>query len=151
MISLHEEWAQQMTLDSNEAEHSIIISAISLLPPRSKSTLPWPRLWASWVAASQRGVHVCFILPVPASQHPATWRNAQAAEAAYKEGIQTRWVPQPRLLHAKTLVIDEKLCYVGSGNMTAAAAHQNHEFYVRFEDQEIARQIQQRWGKIARD
>lgn len=85
------------------------------------------------------------ILPVPSKTHPATLSNITTGKTAANNGIRTEFMPQNRLLHAKTLVIDGLICWVGSGNMTAAAAGHNHEIYSRFESQKCATKIVDYW------
>jgi phosphatidylserine/phosphatidylglycerophosphate/cardiolipin synthase-like enzyme len=75
--------------------------------------------------------------------------NRMAADEAHKLKMSVRFVPQPNLLHAKSLVVDGLIVWAGSGNMTAAAAHHNHELYIHFEHEEIARRIEARWNMIA--
>ncbi len=148
-ISAHTNWADAMLADCEQAQHSIVISALSLHPPRPNRHTPFGRLWRAWEQASARGVKIEFILPAPTRIHPATLQNVSAAQHAATVGMHTRFVPMPNLLHAKSTVIDKNICWVGSGNLTAAAAHYNHELYVRFASPEIAQQITERWDQIA--
>lgn len=148
-MDIFDKWAEPMTIDCAAARNSITISAISLLPPRRSSDTPFWHLWASWVMASRRGAQVTFILPAPSKIHPATLNNLAAAQAAHDQGMHTRFVQQPNLLHAKTAVIDRSIIWIGSGNMTAAAAHHNHEIYTRGIDPTAAAAILSRWERIS--
>ncbi len=149
IMKLAENWAEEMRADCEKATHSILISSLSLAPPRHPSQTPFGRLWQSWADAAARNVQVTFFLASPTKVHPATAQNATAGALAFKAGIRVRFVPQPNLLHAKSAVIDEHIVWIGSGNMTAAAAHHNHEIYIRVESQNIAHRIATRWDKIA--
>jgi phosphatidylserine/phosphatidylglycerophosphate/cardiolipin synthase-like enzyme len=142
MTTLHTtNWAGALAAACMDAQHSISISAISMFPPLRHSEAPFSHLWAAWTAAAKRGVQVQFFLPAPQPAHPATLRNASAAAIAFKAGMRTRFVPGPRLLHAKSIVIDARNVWIGSGNMTAAAACLNHEFYVNFISEDCAARI----------
>lgn len=143
------DWAQTMADDCATAQDSIAASALSLLPPRHPSQTPFGRLWQSWVDAAARGVRVVIFLAAPSKHHPATAQNITAGRIAREAGILTRLVPQPGLLHAKTLVIDASRVWIGSGNFTAAAAHHNHEIYCRFDSPQCAARIVERWNNIA--
>lgn len=150
MIELYEkDWAINMARDCTSARQSISASALSLLPPRHTTDSPFGQLWQAWCAAAARGVPVVFFLAAPSKSHPATAQNITAGALARAAGMSARYVPQPGLLHAKTLVIDERIVWIGSGNFTAAAAHYNHEIYCRFESVEIAQRILTRWNNIA--
>lgn len=149
LVTLAENWAREMAEDCRAAQTSITISALSMQPPRHPSPLPWGSLWQSWIAAAARGVRVTAFLAAPSAAHPATLQNSNAATFAHKHGLAVRFVPQPNLLHAKSCIVDSRLCWIGSGNMTAAAAHHNHELYVRFEAEQIAQRIEARFDAIA--
>lgn len=145
-ISMHTAWADALRADCERATMSITISAISMQPPRSAGSTPWKLLWRAWEKAAARGVLVQIYLPTPSRSHPATHGNTDAAIQAVKAGMFVSFVPQPRLLHAKSITIDNETCWIGSGNMTAAAAHHNHEIYIRFDNMPIARKIKE-WLK----
>lgn len=131
-------WAQAIARECEQARHSIGISAISMYPPLRRAETEFCALWDAWTEAARRGVAVTFYLPVAQQQHPATLRNRHAANIAHDAGMRTRFVPGPRLLHAKSVVIDLKSVWIGSGNMTSMAAGSNHEFYVHFDCRESA-------------
>ena len=148
-ISLHgSDWAVAMSTDCEAAHHSILITALSMHAPTKNAMGNWPRLWRSWVAASQRGCSVQVILPAPCSAHAATLRNPLAGRALADVGITINYVSGPRLLHAKTCIIDTSIAWVGSGNFTAAAAHHNFEEYIRAESPQIAAELTSRWESI---
>src|SRR4030065_2657752 len=120
IIHLAERWALEIAADCMAAQHSITVSALSLHPPRTENNSPWGRLWQSWSDAAERGVRVRFFLPAPSKIHPATAYNDSAGECAFAAGMHTRFVPQPNLLHAKSVIIDGQIVWIGSGNNTAA-------------------------------
>lgn len=150
MITAHiTGWALEIAKDCKEAESSISISAISMFPPLRNADGDFCHLWQSWCEAAARGVSVDFFLPAAMQAHPATLRNHSAARMAYERGMNTHVVQGPRLLHAKSVIVDHRIVWIGSGNMTAAAAGMNHEFYVRFEHHEIAERLRTYLNSIA--
>jgi len=150
MIELYENgWAEPMAKDCATAKRSITISAISMFPPLRQSEAAFNQLWRAWTEAAGRGIYVLFVLPAQQLAHPATMRNAHAARIAYDAKMHTRFVPGPRLLHAKSVIIDSTSVWIGSGNMTSAAAMQNHELYVNFKSEECAHRIERKLFDIA--
>lgn len=138
-----------MAADCAQARSAITISSLSMHVPRGLPQTAYGRLWESWIRAAERGIRVDFLLAAPTKIHPATAQNATTAVRAHAHGIQTKFVAGSRLLHAKTAIIDDLILWVGSGNMTAAAAHYNHECYVRYESSRDAAALLARWREIA--
>jgi phosphatidylserine/phosphatidylglycerophosphate/cardiolipin synthase-like enzyme len=140
-VEIPEQWASMLAHDVIEARESITITALSFLPPGQKQVGLWPALWREICAASDRGVRVTLVFPAPTRAHPATAANSSAAAAAHAAGMRVHQVRGPRLLHAKQVIIDENLCWVGSGNFTAAACTFNHETYARIKSQSLAARL----------
>ena len=135
-------WAAAIAADCTHARSTISVSAISMMPPLRRAEAGFCVLWDAWVEAAQRGVNVTFHLPAPMRAHPATARNVRAAKIAQDAGMHTRFAQSPRLLHAKSVVVDGCSVWIGSGNMTSAAAISNHEFYVHFNSFSVAERIE---------
>lgn len=142
-------WAYALRLECDQASRSLHISALSLLQPTPNGTGAWPDLWRAWKQAAARGVKVNIWLPAPMPHAPATRGNHGAGRACAEAGIQPHFVTGNRLLHAKTCVIDARSVWIGSGNFTAAAAHHNHEAYLRADCVKIAAAIIARWEELA--
>lgn len=143
-------WAARMRADCDAAGDSITISALSCQPPKTKTPGQWPALWESWIQAAARGVRVTLLLPKPSNQHGATVSNGRTAEHAAKCDIRTHLIPGPRLLHCKSLIVDKRILYIGSGNFTSAAAHHNYEAYIRVDSEPLAAQLMNQWGPLCR-
>lgn len=56
-------------------------------------------------------------------------------------GASARKINLPRLVHAKVILIDDKICVVGSHNLTEYAFTKNFEVSLFFEDTDIAKQL----------
>ena len=139
------DWAARLAADCRAAQQHILITTLSFLPPLSSTPGLWPSLYRAWIDAAARGVAVHLITPTPTPIHPATKRNAHAAERAHRDGLHVILLPGARLLHAKTALIDDEIAWIGSGNMTAAAAHHNIEVYVRTEAPQIIDSLHTAW------
>jgi len=148
-VLVPENWAAILVDDINQANTSIIGTALSMLPPRTTQAGPWPAMWNALCAAAARHVRIRFTLPAPNRAHPATAQNATGARAAHDKGMIVTMIHSPRLLHAKQFIIDENVVWIGSGNMTAAAYAHNHEAWIRFESKKIAATLTLRIAEYA--
>jgi cardiolipin synthase len=101
-----------------KAEQKIIIGSPYFIPSR--------RLFAELMAAVQRGVKITLIVPYTADHllvQEASYRflrrliRAGAAVNQYKNGF----------YHAKTLIIDDKICDVGTANFDKRSLYLNKE------------------------
>jgi phosphatidylserine/phosphatidylglycerophosphate/cardiolipin synthase-like enzyme len=126
-------WAQRLAQDIAAATGSVSMSALSMLVPQPVATNAMAHLWRAMVDAADRGVIVDVYLAAPNSFAPASRCNIQAAEKLARSACRCHLVKGPRLLHANTAVIDNHVLWVGSGNLTAAAAGRNHESWLRAE------------------
>lgn len=124
-------WASDVADDINAARQSVSLTALSVLPSSRSHFSAWGALWGALIAAPRRGCYVRVIVPMPSPAHPATARNAAAGIIMTRAGITVHLVHGPDLLHAKTILIDDRIAWVGSGNLTNAAATRNHEFWLR--------------------
>jgi len=138
-VSLHaESWPLDMRADLLAARIAIHLSALSLLTPTPPTRGPWRALWSALKHAPARNITTTIYLPVPQPAHPATRQNATSAATCHAHGMKIVWIPAPRLLHAKSCIIDSQIAWLGSGNMTAAACHHNRELYLRVHSHAIA-------------
>lgn len=143
--TLHFAWAQPLAQDIASARHSILLTALSMHPPRSEKAGNLAAIWQAIAEAVSASVRVDVILPSPSKSHPATMFNGHAAERLHKLGAFCSWAQPGRLLHAKTCAIDQAVVWIGSGNITAAAATYNHEAYLRVESVEFAARLRAQW------
>lgn len=142
-------WCAALAAECAAAQHSIHMSALSMHAPTPHAHGAWPDLWSALTAAAARGVAVHIWLSAPSTIHPATRGNITAGRAAAARGVVPHFVTGTNLLHAKTAVIDARAVWVGSGNFTSAAAHHNHEAYLRADCPRIAAELIHRWQSLA--
>lgn len=138
VASLHHDWTPQMAKDIDAAVKSITLSTLSFNYPHEFTTSKISRLIIALTAAAARGVNVKVYLPAPSISHPATLKNLSSANKLHASNVTARLVPMPNLLHAKTLTIDDRLLWCGSGNWTQAATTHNREAYVRLVSPNLA-------------
>lgn len=144
-----QDWAEGMLVDCEHAQRTIHISALSMHTPTIRSSGAWPELYKSWLAKSQQGVKIDIWLPQPSKTWPATLGNFSTGNKLAAAGLFPHFVKSNRLLHAKTCIIDAQIVWIGSGNFTAAAAHYNHEAYLRTYSPGIAEKLIDRWESLA--
>jgi phosphatidylserine/phosphatidylglycerophosphate/cardiolipin synthase-like enzyme len=143
-----EDWARALISDCASANHSIVICAMSMIPPRSNVSNVWSGLFGEWVRARKRGVHVSITLAAPQQLPTATRGNNDAGNAAVRSDISIKFATGARLLHAKAVVIDGTRVWLGSGNFTLAAMTSNCEMWVSFDSPAIADRILKTLGDI---
>lgn len=141
-------WAERLAVDISQARHSILLTALSIHAPRRDDQSPLALLWRAMRQALAAGAELQIIMPAPCKQHPAAWQNAATAENIHKLGGQVHLLPPARLLHAKTVAIDDSIAWIGSGNWTAAAASHNHEIYARITGQEANARLREYWRRV---
>jgi len=144
-INLLFSWAAPLAADIDAARSSILISTLSMHPPRTQSGNNLCRLFDALAAAAARGLAVDVIMAAVSGSHPATSFNHAAAASLASMGCRAHFAMPARLLHAKTAVIDSFIVWVGSGNWTAAAATFNHEAYIRAESSVMAASMLEHW------
>jgi cardiolipin synthase len=89
--------------------------------------------------AAQRGVQVEVILPAASSSSGDS--NSQGIATIKQSGVQVREDPQ-LYMHAKIIVVDNKVAFVGSENISAQSLDQNREMGIIVSDPSVLHKIQ---------
>lgn len=95
-------------------------------------TLNLSKIITELLRARARGVRVRIITDFPNS-----------AAMLRHEGLDAVAIETGRTMHAKMVVIDQKIVFVGSHNMTKRSLNSNYEVTMRNDDLETALQAQQ--------
>ena len=143
--TLHFDWALPLVADLDAAASSVWVSSLSLHPPRVSRATNIGHLWTAIESAASRGLAVHFVLPRTNKSHPATAFNTAAGDRLHAIGAHVHTLNPARLLHAKTVSIDDALAWVGSGNWTAAASAHNREAYIRAASPQLAARLRLHW------
>ena len=108
------------------------------------------RLGAAIVRAKGRGVVVKVLMNKEAQSHHLTRINRVAGDQLSKVGCLVKFLSPGTTLHAKTWVIDGRLSFVGSHNISARSLGFNEEVSVRIDSKEVAvlmtRFFERLWG-----
>lgn len=131
-------WSEEMLRDCQHAQQSITLVAHSIVTPLPKQTGAWPNLWRFLTTQRANQPTLEVYLSAQTSSHPATRTNNRSAEILHKAGAICHLVPPPNILHAKCVIIDNFITWIGSGNMTQAAHSHNHEVWLRHPETAIA-------------
>ena len=104
----------------------------------------------SLMRAALRGVAVLLLVPSKSNQHLANW----AAHAAYANllaaGVHI-YEYQPRMLHAKTVVVDGAWSCVGTANMDYRSFFLNYELNLASTDRRLAHTLERQFKRDLRE
>jgi cardiolipin synthase len=100
------------------ARHSIDMSMYELSDPTFERDL---------VARAAAGVNVRVILD---ADYEGTTENASAYAVLHASKVHVEWAPSDQIFHAKYVVIDGRLAYVGTGNLQSYYYSSTRDFWV---------------------
>lgn len=115
----------------NNATTSLIVETEEMVDSKIEQAL---------VSAAQRGVAVQVILPTPRSS--SSDPNAQGISTISAAGVKVEEDPQ-LYIHAKMMVADGTIAYVGSENFSSYSLDTNRELGLLFSDQTLISSLQQ--------
>ncbi|MGA1846105.1 phospholipase D-like domain-containing protein [Deferribacter abyssi] len=91
--------------------------------------------------ALKKGVKVYAVFDIGKNDDITTRFNKDTGEELRKKGAIVWYDSPERKLHAKVVVIDNKIVYLGSHNYTHSAMKYNYETSVRIESSEMAQEV----------
>ena len=118
------------------AQESVDLQMYFIITRQGITNDPVNRLVDALIAARKRGVTVAVMVEdskLDASRH--------AMEALEEAGIPVALDTPGALLHTKAVVVDRRICIVGSANWSRAAFEDNHEISMLIESEEHAKRI----------
>jgi len=134
-------WLPALCADIAAAKRAITLTSLRLDTPHGAAPSQISDLWAVLTDRAAAGLQVTVCLPSPAADSAATARNVSTARALHSHGIRCALLPRPGLLHAKSALLDDGLAWLGSANLTFAAARWNLELMLRTTDPPIVAQL----------
>jgi phosphatidylserine/phosphatidylglycerophosphate/cardiolipin synthase-like enzyme len=105
--------------------------------PKSPSNI----LIGELISARKRGIRVEVILESSDRGDRATERNRLTGGMLSKEGVEVIYDPLFVTTHAKLIIIDGRICLLGSTNWTYYSLTSNHEVGVLIESREVAQAL----------
>jgi len=141
--SAHGPWVQIIASGPDEsvpAIHRFFFTAISSARRRIWITTPYfvpdEPILTALVTAQARGVDVRIILPRLGDSRFVAAAASTFAEEVMREGVSV-WEFTPRMIHAKTIVIDDELSIIGTANIDNRSFRLNFEVVAAIYDARI--------------
>jgi phosphatidylserine/phosphatidylglycerophosphate/cardiolipin synthase-like enzyme len=95
------------------------------------------------IMARKRKVDVNLVIDISSGDQEDKAANLYASELLRKGGVKVLLDSSTITTHAKTFVIDDRYCFVGSHNLTHAAMSQNEELSLFVDSPEMAKKIEE--------
>ncbi|RYZ40562.1 MAG: cardiolipin synthase B [Myxococcaceae bacterium] len=96
-------------------------------------------------AKARQGVDVRVLAPGPKHDVRLVRASQRSTYARLLAAGVRIWEYQPAMMHAKTMLVDDWLCVVGSTNLDALSLNKLSEGSLVFEDKEAARELEGYW------
>ena len=132
------------------AYNNIIQNAQNYILVQTPYFMPTETILESLQTAALRGVRVEIMVPYKPGGFWMTWANESYYGDVLKAGIQVL-AYQPGMLHAKTLIVDDCFCSVGSANMDFRSLNDTFEDSAFFYDKEVTLQVKSLYEQARRD
>jgi cardiolipin synthase len=108
------------------ALHTACLQARARIWATTPYFVPPRRLRTELAAAARRGVDVRILVPKQSDVRLVQWASRAAYRALLHAGV-TILEYEPRVLHAKTMVVDDTWCMVGTANLDYRSLNLNYE------------------------
>lgn len=127
------------------AETSVVVQMYFIIERPDRPDGPMGTLVKELIAAHRRGVDVQVLL-----EDSKRGENAVAYHALSAAGVPVSFDSAGALLHSKAVVIDGRICIVGSTNWSRAALEDNHEVSLMIESAADAAELTAAFEAIPR-
>jgi phosphatidylserine/phosphatidylglycerophosphate/cardiolipin synthase-like enzyme len=151
LLLKNQEYFPALTAAIDEAKSEIIMSFFIVKAGVHKNSYP-DRVLAHLVQAAQRGVKVIMILENSGGHdQKLDAENRKAKQLLQDKGVEVYFDSPRKTTHTKIMVVDQRLVFLGSHNLTQAALKYNNEISILISQPELAREARTYILKIARD
>jgi len=133
---------QLLRFSIRSAQNSIHLTMAYFIPTR--------RFLYALLKAAQRGVDVKIILPGHSDLRTIAYASRTYYQTLLRAGVKI-FHYQPRVLHAKTLVVDGYWSIVGSANLDARSLNYNYECGVGILDRKAGEEMEEIFQQDLRD
>ncbi len=131
-----------------EAQASIRVMMFEMAYYEKFPETPSNLLIKELIAARKRGVKVEVILEVKEDKDRTSVRNRQSGKILAAGGVEVIYDSPHKTMHAKCLVVDEKIILLGSTNWTFYALTNNNEVSLLLRSPELARELIKYFNKV---
>ncbi len=122
------------------ARHEVVVCTYLFIYNGEPENLP-DRVAKQLSEAAARGVKIKVILERDAKDRELTAKNTKTGERLAGAGVKVVFDDPARKSHAKVAVVDRRLSFVGSHNLTDSALGHNRELSLMIESEETAELI----------
>jgi len=99
------------------------------------------RIMQRLIAARKRGVRIQVVLEQSGYDEELNKENQRTAAILRRNSIPVAFDGREVTTHAKLVVLDQRLCLVGSHNFTHSALGSNHEMTLLVDNQDLAKEL----------
>ena len=136
------EYAPSLFDGLRSARRSIVCSFYLFKLTDSRSNLP-RRIADELIGASRRGVDVQVVLEATnRSRDRLNGDNYRTASYLSRGGVKVRFDSLRKTSHSKVVVIDHRILFLGSHNLTQSSLTHNREVSVRIDSPDLALQME---------
>jgi cardiolipin synthase len=119
---------------ADDTLHALLLAAAyrarSRIVAVSPYFIPDDALLTAWCIACRRGVRLTVVVPRRSNHWMADWGRERALRALVAAGA--RVVLYPAMIHAKVIVVDDRLALCGSANLDGRSLFVNFELMTAF-------------------
>ena len=119
---------------ADDTLHALLVAAAYRARSRILAVSPYfipdDALLTAWCIACRRGVQLTVVVPRRSNHWMADWARERALRALVAAGA--RVVLYPAMIHAKVIVVDERLALCGSANLDGRSLFVNFELMTAF-------------------
>lgn len=140
-LTVGEEYAKELVKDLRAAKDSILIFAYAWRWYTNDVTSPMQQINTELVRAVNRGVDVRVIC-----------NGAALANMLNARGLRAKPVERAKIMHSKGILIDQRLLYIGSHNLTKRATTENYEMSIILQEPSVILSFmncfETMWGRL---
>lgn len=139
------------SMDVMGLSHARWVTHIALMAARRRAWIanayfvPPPELLGALLLLPARGVDLRLLLPGPHQDHPIVRFIQRRLYRRLGRGGLRVWEYQPSMMHAKTMLLDDRLVVVGSINMDFFSMEFLEEGCLVADDRRFAAELEERW------
>ena len=122
----------------SRADHSIFLTTPYFVPDRRAQRL--------FTSAAKRGIDVRLLVPAKSDSRIAHWAAHAAYDALLCSGVRI-FEYRPRVLHAKTAVVDGKRATIGTANFDYRSLFLNYELNLFTREPALCRMLQEQFNE----
>lgn len=101
--------------------------------------------------AKKRGVDCFFLFNFDSEKSKIHRSNSEVFQLLKYSGISVRWAPGNRLAHTKMIVVDNKVSFIGSHNLTTRSLSSSRELSFALYDERVSDRLCLRFWDVWKD